>query len=94
MANGADIELNIIRGKCDILIINGNTIRAAQRECFLNICIIRSLRVFCCEIPERGQRRNGDVKGTVGFPGDIESFGKQSSKVFGYMPGVCGAIDW
>lgn len=32
-------------------------------------------------------------KGTVGFPGDIESFGKLSSKVFGYMPGVCGAID-
>ena len=65
----------------------------AQGENFLNICIIRSLRVFCCEIPERGQRRNGDVKGTVGFPGDIESFRKQSGKVFRYMPGVCCAAD-
>ena len=91
--NGAYIELDVIRGKCDILTINGDAVGAAQGENFLDICIIRSLRVFCCEIPERGQRRNGDVKGTVGLPGDRKSLGKQRGKVLGYMPSVCCAAD-
>ena len=88
---------SVIRGKCDILPVNGRRRRSctggelSEYHCIMPV----AFGIFCCEIPERGQeaqwrcQRHRPDSLVI-----VESFRKQSGKVCrDIMPGVCCAAE-
>lgn len=72
--NSPYVKGSVGRRKSKLLPVKLYAIRAAQWQCCLDIIVCRYLGIFCGKIPQRGKRRNGNIKSTSGFPGKGKSF--------------------